>query len=131
VFGRSVRADHRERIRWLPGDELVANPVGSVTHAITIERAPREVWPWLIQRGAGRAGWYSYDLIDNEEQEPGRTRLIERGRVRSPYRRYGLPEWLAKRLAPLAHAIFVRKHLNGIASRAEAAGSGRAAGARS
>ena len=114
--------------------------------------------------GAGRAGWYSYDFIDNggrrtadrilpefqtitvgtllpavpgatdafvvtgfeagrwlvlgwfpepngspittwafvlEELEVGCTRLIERGRVRSPYRPFGLPEWLAKRLAPL------------------------------
>jgi hypothetical protein len=65
MFRRSVRADLRERTRRLPGDELVANPIGSVTHGITIQRSPHEVWPWLTQMGAGRAGWYSYDLVDN------------------------------------------------------------------
>ena len=55
-----------------------------------------------------------------EEPEPGCTRLIERGRVRSPYRPFGLPEWLAKKLGLLAHAVMVCKHLLGIARRAEA-----------
>ena len=65
MFRRSVRVDLRERTRRLPGDELVANPIGSVTHAITSQRSPHEVWPWLAQMGAGRAGWYSCDLVDN------------------------------------------------------------------
>ena len=54
------------------------------------------------------------------EREPGCTRLIERGRVCSPYRPLGPPEWFARRLGPLAHAVMVRKHLLGIARRAEA-----------
>ena len=182
---RSVRADPGERTRKLPGDDLIAAPLGVVTHAITIRRPPHDVWPWLAQMGAGRAGWYSYDFIDNsgqpsaerilpelqsiaigtlfparpgatdafhvlqyepehslvlgwaprpggapvttwalvlDEAEPGFTRLIERGRVGSPYRPYGLPQWLAQRLAPLAHAVMVRKHMLGIARRAEAPG---------
>jgi hypothetical protein len=45
--------------------------------------------------------------------------LIERSRVRSPYSPFGLPEWFAKRLAPFGHAVMVRKHLLGIARRAE------------
>lgn len=180
---QSIRADARERERKLPGDELIANPIGSVTHAITIRSPPQDVWPWLVQMGAGRAGWYSYDFVDNgghrstdrilpqfqtidvgtvfpalpgatdafvvlqyeperwlvlgwvlpaervpvttwalvlEELGSGRTRLIERGRVRSPYRPYGLPEWLTKRLAPVAHGVMVRRHMLGIARRAEA-----------
>jgi hypothetical protein len=36
-----------------------------LTHAVTILRPRSEVWPWLAQMGAGRAGWYSYDTIDN------------------------------------------------------------------
>jgi len=66
MWPRSVRATHRERTRVLPGDELIPEPIGTVTHAITIRRPAREVWPWLAQMGAGnRAGWYSYDIIDN------------------------------------------------------------------
>jgi hypothetical protein len=62
---RSVHAGKHERLRALPGDEFIPNPVGCLTHGITIRRAPKDVWPWLVQMGAGRAGWYSYDFIDN------------------------------------------------------------------
>jgi hypothetical protein len=39
--------------------------MASLTNAVTIHRPPRDIWPWLVQMGAGRAGWYSYDCIDN------------------------------------------------------------------
>lgn len=61
----SWRATGAEASRALPGDDLVPAPIGSLTHAITIRRPPRDVWPWLVQMGAGRAGWYSYDAVDN------------------------------------------------------------------
>ena len=53
-----------ERIKALPGDEVVADPVASETRGITIEASPEHVWPWLVQMGFGRAGWYSYDRLD-------------------------------------------------------------------
>ena len=49
----------------MPGDELVPHPTFDATRAITIAARPVEVWPWLVQAGTGRAGWYSYDLVDN------------------------------------------------------------------
>ncbi len=33
--------------------------------AVTIDAPPTEVWPWLIQMGWDRAGWYSWDRLDN------------------------------------------------------------------
>jgi hypothetical protein len=60
-----IHAGSAERTASLPGDELIPNPVGVVNHAITIHRPPHDVWPWLAQMGSGRAGWYSYDFIDN------------------------------------------------------------------
>jgi hypothetical protein len=60
-----VRATLDERARTLPGDSLIPQPIGSVNHAITIRRPPRDVWPWLVQMGSGRGGWYAYDFIDN------------------------------------------------------------------
>jgi len=66
---RSVRGTVDERKRTLPGDELIEEPIGSLNHAITIPRPRRDVWPWLAQMGAGnRAGWYSYDFLDNGRQ---------------------------------------------------------------
>lgn len=62
---RSSHAKRTERALPLPGDDLLHPCTGSVTHAITIRRPRHEVWPWLLQMGAGRAGWYSYDFIDN------------------------------------------------------------------
>lgn len=72
---RSTRATKRERLDQLPGDELIPSPLASLTHAITIERPRRDVWPWLLQMGAGRAGWYSYDLLDNGRQ-PSARRIV-------------------------------------------------------
>ena len=47
------------------GDDLVPNARLIATRAITIEAPPSAVFPWLRQMGFGRAGWYSYDWIDN------------------------------------------------------------------
>lgn len=59
------RATPEEARRTLPGDEVIPHPIMSQTHAITIDVPPDQVWPWLVQMGCGRAGWYSYDLLDN------------------------------------------------------------------
>lgn len=50
--------------RLLPGDELIAGPTGGDTRGITIDAPAGAIWPWLVQMGLGRAGWYSYDAID-------------------------------------------------------------------
>lgn len=49
----------------MPGDDLVRGRRWRATRAVTIDAGPAHVWPWLVQMGAGRAGWYSYDRIDN------------------------------------------------------------------
>ncbi|MGY2002661.1 hypothetical protein [Blastococcus sp. SYSU DS1024] len=54
-----------EVARSVPGDDLVTSPTFDATRAITIAAPPEEIWPWLVQVGVTRAGWYSYDLLDN------------------------------------------------------------------
>jgi hypothetical protein len=49
--------------RSLPGDDLVPRPGMESTHAIAIRASAAEIWPWLVQIGYRRAGWYSYDFI--------------------------------------------------------------------
>lgn len=49
----------------LPGDGLTVAPAEQSTRAITIEAPPEAVWPWLVQMGADRAGFYSYDWLEN------------------------------------------------------------------
>lgn len=49
----------------LPGDELVAEPADQVTRAVTVDAPPEQVWPWVVQLGADRGGFYSYDWLEN------------------------------------------------------------------
>jgi len=57
--------------RSMPGDERRGNPAFLATRAITIEDTPENIWPWLIQLGYGRAGFYGYDIIENLGSERG------------------------------------------------------------
>jgi hypothetical protein len=59
----------------MPGDDLLPAQAGQTTRAVTIGAPPSEVWPWLLQIGYGRAGWYSYDRIDNDGR-PSATRIV-------------------------------------------------------
>jgi hypothetical protein len=49
----------------MPGDGLLGGAAFTATRAISIDAPPERVWPWLAQVGFGRAGFYSYDLLDN------------------------------------------------------------------
>lgn len=57
-------ATPREAHRPMLGDDLVDNPTYTTTRAITIDTSPNNVWPWLVQMGEDRGGFYSYDFID-------------------------------------------------------------------
>jgi hypothetical protein len=58
-------ATDEELARAMPADKLVSHPTFVATRAVTIEGTPEEIWPWLVQIGHGRAGFYGYDLIEN------------------------------------------------------------------
>lgn len=78
ILGLVSAVYHREfrpgMLRWgasddevrsrLPGDELVAEPTVRSTRAITISAPPAYIWPWLVQVGYGRGGWYSHDIVE-------------------------------------------------------------------
>lgn len=48
-----------------PGAEIVPHGERGATMAVTIEAPPEAVWPWLVQLGGDRGGWYSWDRLDN------------------------------------------------------------------
>jgi hypothetical protein len=54
-----------ELSRSWPGDELVPNACGDATHAITINAPASQIWPWIVQIGQDRAGFYSYTQLEN------------------------------------------------------------------
>src|SRR6266536_1257114 len=49
----------------MAGDDLVPDAPFNATRAITIQAPPENVWPWIVQMGYGRAGFYTYDIADN------------------------------------------------------------------
>ena len=53
----------------MPGDDIVPRASFNATRAITIEAPPERVWPWIVQMGYRRAGFYTYDLLDNAGYE--------------------------------------------------------------
>jgi hypothetical protein len=80
VYERVIRpwwqtwgVDERDVGRTLPGDDLVPGARTIDTRSVEIDAPPSDVWPWLVQMGYGRAGWYSYDAID---MAGGSSRLV-------------------------------------------------------
>ncbi len=73
--GVAFRFYRRWHLRWgatdaeahgrYDGDELIVHPRFAPTRAVTINAPPDHVWPWIVQIGLGRAGFYSYDILDN------------------------------------------------------------------
>ncbi len=49
----------------LPGDNLFPDSTAAATHAITIHATPEQIWPWLMQIGQDRSGFYSYTVLEN------------------------------------------------------------------
>jgi proline iminopeptidase len=58
-------ASEEEAGASLAGDDVLRVGATTSTMGTTIGAPPAAVWPWLVQMGCGRAGWYSYDLLDN------------------------------------------------------------------
>ena len=77
----------RQHLRWgatddeirasMPGDEVITKPKYLATRAITIEAPPSAAWPWLVQVGCLRAGFYAHDLLDNLGHPSSWTSLPE------------------------------------------------------
>jgi hypothetical protein len=78
-----------EVARAYPGDELIPDGNGA-TMATTLAAPPEHLWRWLVQMGGGRAGWYSWDWVDNKGQAsadsvvPEWQYLAEGQRLRGP-----------------------------------------------
>jgi hypothetical protein len=61
----------------MAGDDLLPRAPYRSTRAIDINASPDAVWPWLVQVGCRRAGWYSNDLLDNQARPSATTIIAE------------------------------------------------------
>lgn len=63
--------------RPMPGDDIVGKPSFNATRAVTINAPAENIYPWIVQMGLTRAGWYSYDLLDNLARPSAESILAE------------------------------------------------------
>lgn len=61
----------------MPGDDIVVEPTFNATRGVTINAPAELIYPWIVQIGVTRAGWYSYDLRDNLARPSAETILPE------------------------------------------------------
>jgi hypothetical protein len=89
---RTWGSTRSEILMPLPGDEDVRRPALEIQHAVTIDAPPSRVWPWLMQLGQDRAGFYSYDWLE-------RAFLVDIRNVPSVR-----PEWQTREVGDLVRA---------------------------
>ncbi len=63
----------------LPGDQIVPKPDLVMDRLLHLPAPPNEVWPWLVQLGKHRAGWYMPEAVERWLIPPSRraTRRVE------------------------------------------------------
>jgi hypothetical protein len=115
-LGRRWGATAAEAQRALAGDELVPDAMWDATRAITIAAPPAQVWPWLVQMGYHRAGWYTFALLDNQgTPHPNRIvpelqHLVAGQIVPDAARNYAY--WIAARVQPPTTLVYTTtRHL--------------------
>ena len=127
VRPRQIRwgATDEEAARPLPYDNLVPDPTWSSTRVVTVDATPEQIWPWLVQMGWGRAGWYGYDLVDNGGRESAWEILPEHQRLElgtkfpmSPVtamvcRAYQEPRWMLLRWGETGSFLWFLDPING------------------
>jgi len=58
-------ATDAETLDYLPGDDAVPDGVNGATHAVTVDAPVEDVWPWLVQVGRDKSGFFSYTFLEN------------------------------------------------------------------
>ncbi len=74
-YQRTWGATEEEVSRYMAGDELLENPGFNTTRAVEIKATPEQIWPWIVQMGYQRGGFYSFDRLDNGGM-PSAERII-------------------------------------------------------
>jgi hypothetical protein len=93
-----------------PGDEWVPEPASFVNRAVTIHASPEQIYPWLVQLGAGKGGWYSHSwfetnilrcpLVNADRVHPEWQDLQVGDEVRMCPGEFGPPPYLVAQIIP-------------------------------
>lgn len=79
-------ATHVDRVVRLPGDDVSPHPYHIITHAVNIQAPPEAVWPWIVQIGQDRSGFFSYTFLENLAgcQMPSVRKIVPEWQNRAP-----------------------------------------------
>jgi hypothetical protein len=78
-LGHTYGSTRAERRAPLPGDDIVPWPTVVTDHGVDIDAPADCVWPWLLQMGWHRGGWYTARWVDRllfPANEPSANRII-------------------------------------------------------
>lgn len=78
-LGRTHGSTAEERAATLPGDGIIPHAKVQTDHGITIDAPASAIWPWMVQMGWGRAGWYTARWVDQllfPANGPSATRVM-------------------------------------------------------
>lgn len=109
-----------ERERAWPGDRYVSPDHDTATRAIDVAAPASAVWPWIVQFGLDRAGFYSYELLERlagvpvtnvESIQPTMQSLAVGDEVRLHPKAPGIP---VADLEPTRHICFGVEHVPGV-----------------
>jgi hypothetical protein len=70
-------ANDEEINRYMIGDDLLYEPEFNTTRVVEIKAPPEQVWPWILQMGYKRGGFYNFDMLDNAGQ-PSADSIIQK-----------------------------------------------------
>ena len=104
----------------LPGDELITNPWISIDRAVSLPVSASTAWPWIIQLGKDRGGWYAPEWLEDTIHKHSASKIL----VQFQNLKVGgvLPDWGGGRLTVLAvsqnNYILYGSHFAGEASSA-------------
>jgi hypothetical protein len=121
----------RRRLKWLgtnrheraatyPGDDLIPGGRRYGAMATTIGAPPERVWPWLVQMGCDRAGFYSFDRLDNGGRPSADRVLAQWQNLREGDRIASIPDashWFDVVLVVPERALILRASLTVPAAR--------------
>ncbi len=111
-------ATRAESTQSFPGDDLVPRPRWQETRATTIDVPPDHLWPWIVQMGGGRGGWYwwtpgeafpeyaqyishTYDILPQFQTLAVGDKLSDGG----PYATDDRGNWVVKSIEPNCHLV--------------------------
>ena len=107
-----------ERAASFPGDDLVTAPKLLINRGVTIKAAPENIYPWLLQIGADKAGMYSYTWLErltgckmakDEVIRPQWQTLKEGDLMKMCAGEFAPPPYIVARLIPNEAVIFGHK----------------------